>query len=818
MWCKKEEARKLGRAEVRLLQGKKKKKRLSQRQICYGITVTAERGMGSRYPQQQQQQRYVKANKPPLFSHPTQYAHRCKYCYCHCHCHCCLSFVTPMALLNNADKEKVKRAIPKPANKIITVAIARLYIAYPDPNNWTFTGLSGALALVDDLVGHTFFFKLVDVGGSAGVLWDQEIYVDFQYNQDRSFFHSFELEDCFAGFLFADESEAAHFLKRVQHREKHGSRATINNKNAIAMKKVAAAQPAAAAQQGPRGDPSGLRNRVHINTGVAYYDDQPPEEWRPLYAELAAQGITEEMIAGNREFIKQYIRQQGGPLVGLEPPIPRKYQSIKRSNTSDSSHSVSSVSSPSEPASALRRTRAPPPPPPTAAAGPHSTPTPPPMSTNSISGGDSSNDSETESSQPSTPVASQVPHRVPPPMSYIGSHVPKPAGPPPPTTPPASSPYSQQPSAPRPNGSSMPPLPPPPPSVVPGSMTSAGLQERPLPAPPPNLPPRMPINPGQDYAPKFGSQPPPPPARQVPAAPYGANQYQPAPYNSPYSNGGSASPSPGPPPPPPPRIPIGGAPAGFTPPPPPPPRAGGSGLPPPPPPSRGSGAPPPAFSPPPVSAPTSNPYGAPASPYSPPPPQAPALPGRLPLSAPPPAAYTPPPPPPTFAAPNSGSPAPPPPPLPSGFGSSGPPPPPPPNLGGPPPPPPGFGSSGPPPPPPPNLGGPPPPPPNLGGPPPPPPNLGGPAPALPSVDSGRDALLASIRTAGLGSLKKTDKAHLEKPSALLLEAKGQAPPPSAAPAGPGGGPASLADALAVALNKRKTQVAGSDDEDDGDDW
>jgi hypothetical protein len=68
-----------------------------------------------------------------------------------------------MGLLKDADKEKVKRAIPKVSNKIVDATVARLYIAHPDPASWTYTGLSGALALVNDLVGNTFFLKLVDI-------------------------------------------------------------------------------------------------------------------------------------------------------------------------------------------------------------------------------------------------------------------------------------------------------------------------------------------------------------------------------------------------------------------------------------------------------------------------------------------------------------------------------------------------------------------------------------------------------------------------------------------------------------------------------
>ena len=128
-----------------------------------------------------------------------------------------------MGLLSSADKEIIKRALPKSSNKIIDVTVARLYIAYPDPNEWQYTGLSGAIALVDDLVGNTFFLKLVDINGHRGVLWDQELYVNFEYNQDRTFFHTFEMESCYAGLLFVDLSEAAHFHMRVEKRQKYAS-------------------------------------------------------------------------------------------------------------------------------------------------------------------------------------------------------------------------------------------------------------------------------------------------------------------------------------------------------------------------------------------------------------------------------------------------------------------------------------------------------------------------------------------------------------------------------------------------------------------
>lgn len=117
--------------------------------------------------------------------------------------------------LHSEDKAKIKRAIPKASNKIITASVARLYIAFPNPQKWTYTGLSGAIVLARDTVGDTYFLKIVDVVGAGQVLWDQELWKGFQYNQDRTFFHSFEVGGYMVGLSFADESEAQGFHKKV---------------------------------------------------------------------------------------------------------------------------------------------------------------------------------------------------------------------------------------------------------------------------------------------------------------------------------------------------------------------------------------------------------------------------------------------------------------------------------------------------------------------------------------------------------------------------------------------------------------------------
>lgn len=67
------------------------------------------------------------------------------------------------SLVTGDDKETVKRTVPKSSNKIHAVAIVKLYVAHPNKQRWTFTGLQGAAVLANDLVGNTYWIKLVDI-------------------------------------------------------------------------------------------------------------------------------------------------------------------------------------------------------------------------------------------------------------------------------------------------------------------------------------------------------------------------------------------------------------------------------------------------------------------------------------------------------------------------------------------------------------------------------------------------------------------------------------------------------------------------------
>lgn len=311
------------------------------------------------------------------------------------------------SILSDADKETVKRTVPKPSNKILAVAVARLYVAYPDPHQWTYTGLQGAAVLCNDLVGHTFWIKLVDVSvgdqpawmtghplltlvqpAGRGVIWDQEIYEGFSYNQDRTFFHTFELEECPAGLSFADEKEAKTFIKKMHEREKHASKET--RQTPFASTRGQGPAPVANGK-GPGRSLFGSLIHGHRSPSGAESQPAPPPpsspshkpspfdnvdpSWRPLLDELLQMGITEEQIAENSDFIKSYIeqRQANGadgtaeaaaedqrkgkappPPPPSAPPLPR-INTISPQNTGGSGGSRRGAPPPPPPS---RRTRA----------------------------------------------------------------------------------------------------------------------------------------------------------------------------------------------------------------------------------------------------------------------------------------------------------------------------------------------------------------------------------------------------------------------------------------------------------------------------
>ncbi|CCG84324.1 protein of unknown function [Taphrina deformans PYCC 5710] len=249
-------------------------------------------------------------------------------------------------LLNSDDKAKIKRNISQASNKIITAGIARLYIAFPNDSRWRDTGLTGAAVLAYDEVGKCFFFKLVDVIGNQGILWDQELYEGFHYHQDRTFFHSFEIAECIAGFSFSDEHEARNFYSKVESRQKKVSNGKTGIGRMGTKMKGLFGKTDKQDISAPRTE--SMIQTAHVGTtqqnGTKTSNIDPNDpEWAGLLETLAKMGITEDQIAGNEEFIKNFVSSKQAE----EPEAPIRGSQRQTSAT---------ISAP--------RSQAPPPPPP----------------------------------------------------------------------------------------------------------------------------------------------------------------------------------------------------------------------------------------------------------------------------------------------------------------------------------------------------------------------------------------------------------------------------------------------------------------------
>ncbi|KAI1504888.1 hypothetical protein F5X99DRAFT_370207 [Biscogniauxia marginata] len=547
------------------------------------------------------------------------------------------------SILSDEDKETVKRVVPKQTNKIQAVAVARLYVAFPNRSKWTYTGLQGAIVLANDLVGNTYWLKLVDVSPAGrGVIWDQEIFDTWSYNQDRTFFHTFELEDCLAGLSFADEKEAKQFKKKMDDREKNASKATRNTPFGGSAQHPHKSgffggifgghrhSSAPTPPDSPRHAPTRSSSIHHVNgfhkshSEFAKLEAYDPE-WRDNFGNfLSEQGLTDEFIKENQDFIVDFLKEQGGGETGRStdtsippPPPPPPVNGI-------GSHS-----------------RAPPPPPPpsgrseiapTSSGSRRGAPPPPPAPRRSGKL-DVAPSTHREPTPPQEPTPPRPRFNAPPALPDAGkyAHVEPPraasAGPPPPPRPPKTAIEDEKPahrfgvppafaghkqhnvpppppargSAPAPPPRSEPsqPVPPPlPPSLPPKTPAASApplppASSRPVPAPPPRSTPPPPIPASsappappvpQAFAPPLPPQLPPPTAAAPPPAPPLPTSMAPPP--APPLPSGVGGP-PAPPPPPPLPAPGMGAPA---PPPPPPPPTGGAGVPPPPPPPPPGGA------------------------------------------------------------------------------------------------------------------------------------------------------------------------------------------------------------------------------------
>ncbi|EPQ51220.1 WH1-domain-containing protein, partial [Gloeophyllum trabeum ATCC 11539] len=211
--------------------------------------------------------------------------------------------------LSDDDKTKVKSAVPKSSNKIIFALLARIYYAYPDPNAWSYAGLQGALVVARDTAkGGTMYFRMVDLAGTRGVIWEHEVYDGFEYFSDRPFFHSFPGDECMIGFVFADEGEAKAFHKKVT---------TALSKNKAPAKAKAKSTKSKSKTPGKidKSMISGPTQGSFIHVAHMGYDSEKgftssnvDPSWMAFLDQLQSMGVDKSVIEHDMEFIQNFVR------------------------------------------------------------------------------------------------------------------------------------------------------------------------------------------------------------------------------------------------------------------------------------------------------------------------------------------------------------------------------------------------------------------------------------------------------------------------------------------------------------------------------
>jgi len=116
---------------------------------------------------------------------------------------------------SSALKDVVLNILATPGVEIKAIAIVKVYISEQQGNAWEGTPLTGPAAIVYNPKEKSSFIYVCDVEENSVGL-SQEVYESFPYDPLVDFFHTFEMDDCVAGFSFAHTSEATTFLQAVK--------------------------------------------------------------------------------------------------------------------------------------------------------------------------------------------------------------------------------------------------------------------------------------------------------------------------------------------------------------------------------------------------------------------------------------------------------------------------------------------------------------------------------------------------------------------------------------------------------------------------
>lgn len=115
------------------------------------------------------------------------------------------------------------------------VAVVKLFIASPDPNEWSDSGIVGGLAAVS--AGGKNYLRIVDFNSST-IVFEQEFYTGMEFSAEAPFFYTLELSEFVGGFCFADVTEANGMAAAVAQLQGGGSHHQASNHSPVSSHSV----------------------------------------------------------------------------------------------------------------------------------------------------------------------------------------------------------------------------------------------------------------------------------------------------------------------------------------------------------------------------------------------------------------------------------------------------------------------------------------------------------------------------------------------------------------------------------------------------
>jgi hypothetical protein len=186
---------------------------------------------------------------------------------------------------------------------------------------------------VKDNAKKSYFIRMVDVT-KRSVVYDQELFEQFEYKTPRSHFHTFADDKYMVGLNFADPGEASHFKEAVQtkitaYQQKKGMKRTqaMNAPPPCAPQQVPPWSPGGGEDQGRGGGPpghegygmeGGMQSQPQLQPQPQPFDPEKgfdlnnlDNEWSTLFS---AVGVTNEQLQDKdtAKFIYDFVQEQGG--------------------------------------------------------------------------------------------------------------------------------------------------------------------------------------------------------------------------------------------------------------------------------------------------------------------------------------------------------------------------------------------------------------------------------------------------------------------------------------------------------------------------